>query len=153
MPDSPSSRKSRDDTVRISVRYSSEGFALVAIKNGGDEPGTRTKVGIWLPAVAMGWDFGPSRACREHSYPGLPYELPSGVTVIFPINLVDMYVKLVEKQSEVRDFVYFATNDRPRISIRGRLRSSHSCAPSTTPRMGRRTCRMTSPYSRLDDSA
>ena len=107
MPDSPSSRKSRDDTVRISVRYSSEGFALVAIKNGGDEPVTLTMVGIWLPAVAMGWDFGPSRACREHSYPGLPYELPSGVTVIFPINLV-------EKQSEVRDFVYFATNGRAR---------------------------------------
>jgi len=112
--DLPSSAADSNDTLTLSIGYNSEGFALVAIENRGDEPVTLTVIGVWLPGAAMGWDFRPSRVCKAHPYPGLPFELAPGDTVIFPVNLGDMYVKLIEKQSEVRDFVYFATNGRAR---------------------------------------
>lgn len=96
MPDPPSSPATPDDILHVSASYSGEGFALVAIENHGGQPVTLTMVGIWLPAAAMGWDFGPSRACKAHPYAGLPYALAPGATGIFPINAVQSFLRVLD---------------------------------------------------------
>lgn len=59
------------EPVSISIRQIREGFDLVTI-NTGDVPLTIHSVGIWFPALSVGYDFGPSRRSKDHEFPGFP---------------------------------------------------------------------------------
>lgn len=97
------------ESVRFSIQQIREGFELVAITNTGESAITITSVGIWFPALSMGYDFGPSRISKDHPFPGYPVSVAPAVAITYPINVGEIYNALKEKQDRITDFCYFAT--------------------------------------------
>jgi hypothetical protein len=99
------------ESIRFSIEQIPEGFDLVTIENTGDGPITLDSVGIWFPALSMGYDFGPSRISKHHPFPGYPVTIAPGESVTYPINVGEIYTALKEKQDRIIDFCYFASSD------------------------------------------
>lgn len=99
------------ESLRFAIRQIREGFDLVTIDNTGDAPLTITSVGIWFPALKMGYDFGPSRISRRHPFPGYPVTVDPGEAVTYPIAAGEIYNALITKQDQITDFCYFASTE------------------------------------------
>jgi hypothetical protein len=99
------------ESVHFSIRRIREGFELVSIENTGACAITITSVGIWFPALSMGSDFGPSRISKKHPFPGYPVTVAPSESIIYPINVGEIYNALKEKQDRITDFCYFATTE------------------------------------------
>jgi hypothetical protein len=101
-----------DESVLLSIRQIREGFDLVTIENTDDWPFTIHSVGIWFPALSMGYDFGPSRRMSKgQPFPGYPVTLAPGEQVTYPILVGNIVWALEARQDQVVDFTYYAESD------------------------------------------
>jgi hypothetical protein len=99
------------ESLVLSIRQIPEGFELVTIENTGDGPLTINSVGIWFPALSMGYDFGPSRISKDHPFPGYPVTIAPGETVTYPINIGEITRGLTEKNGRITDFTFYTGTD------------------------------------------
>lgn len=121
------------ELVRLAIRQIASGFDLVTVTNTGEGPFTIHSVGIWFPALAMGYDFGPSDLMSdEHPFPGYPVTIASGAAATYPILIGNMVWALEQKRNQCVDFVYYAESDHntrhasPQVRIDAYLRALES---------------------------